>query len=207
MPSSVEWYDQVIRRIAEVGHQAQDPLSWKTWPWDDRFVVRHLEGPAEEPARDGTGGIDCFTCAANDDPGDYVVWRDDIAMLGRKREGTPLPFLAFLMPRRHADLGGLTEVEAARMGVLLTQLERAVCDVLDVPRIQAARWGDGSEHLHWWVYGRPTGIGQLRGTFLAIWEDLLPVRDPEDVGRDLDLVTTRLVELVGGEALPRRSTS
>lgn len=200
--ASQEWYERMVRRIDEVGHRELDPPSWKTWPWDEGYVVRPLAGPDEEPVRHGAGGVRCRACSANDDPGEYIVWRDEIAMIGRKLEGTPIPFLAFLMPRRHVDLGGLTEAEAARMGVLLTQVERAVCDVLDVPRIQAARWGDGSEHLHWWIYGRPTGVLQLRGTFLALWEDLLPVRDADDERRDLDQVVARLVELVGGETRP-----
>lgn len=202
--SSREWYDDVSRRIAERGHQEQDPLSWQTWPWDEDYAVRPLDGPTPEPARQGEGGNECFICDANEDPGDYVVWWDDVAMLGRKREGTPIPFLAFLMPRRHSDLAGLSEAEASRMGILLTHLERAVCEVLDVPRIQAARWGDGTEHLHWWIYGRPTGVLQLRGTFLALWEDLLPVRDQGGERDDIDLVVARLVEIAGGEALPRR---
>ncbi len=200
--TSQEWHDRVVREIAERGIREQDPLSWKTWPWDEGYVVRPVEAPSEEPARHGAGGVDCFVCAAVDDPGDYLVWRDELAMIGRKLEGTPLPILAFLMPRRHADLADLTDSEAARLGVLLTHLERAVTEVLDVPRIQAVRWGDGSEHLHWWIYGRPTGVLELRGTFLALWEDLLPVRDPREERRDLDLVMARLVELAGGEALP-----
>jgi diadenosine tetraphosphate (Ap4A) HIT family hydrolase len=200
--TSQEWHDRVVREIAERGIREQDPLSWKTWPWVEGYVVRPIEAPSEELARHGAGGVDCFVCAAVDDPGDYLVWRDELAMIGRKRGGTPLPILAFLMPRRHADLADLTDGEGARLGVLLTHLERAVTEVLDVPRIQAARWGDGSEHLHWWIYGRPTGVLELRGTFLALWEDLLPVRDPRDERRDLDLVMARLVELVGGEALP-----
>ena len=78
-------------------------------------------------------------------------------------------------------------------------LERAVTDVLDVPRVQILRWGDGQEHLHWWVMGRPTGVGQLRGTFLSWWEDILPPRPRAEFRADLELVMRRLVELAGGE--------
>lgn len=200
--TSQEWYDDLVRRIAEQGHQEQDPLTWKSWPWDEGYVVRSLDGPSDEPPRSGSGGVDCLTCAARDDPGDVVVWRDELAMMVRKWNGTPLPFFIFLMPRRHTDLSGLTDTESARIGVLLARLEQAVSDVLDVPRVHASRWGDGSEHLHWWIYGRPTGVKQLRGTFLALWEDLLPVRDPVHERADIDLVMRRLVELAGGETLP-----
>lgn len=54
------------------------------------------------------------------------------------------------------------------------------------------------EHLHWWLYARPTGMLQLRGTFLALLDDLLPARPPEDVRPDALLWATALGELVGG---------
>ena len=53
-----------------------------------------------------------------------------------------------------------------------------------------------------WLFARPTGVTQLRGTFVTLWEDLLPVRDPAALRADLDLVAARLVELAGGTALP-----
>ena len=61
-----------------------------------------------------------------------------------------------------------------------------------MPRVQVLRWGDGGEHLHWWLLARPTGILQLRGTFLALWDDILPARDPIHVMKDLKLVADRL---------------
>ena len=125
--------------------------------------------------------------------------RDEVAMIGQPHEDISLPFTAFLMPLRHADLSDLAPREAARMGELMVLLERAVTDVLDVPRVQVIRYGDGQEHLHWWVMGRPTGVGQLRGTFLPSWEDVLPARPREEFRADLEAVMTRLVELAGGE--------
>ena len=89
--------------------------------------------------------------------------------------------------------------------MLLTYTERAACEVLDLPRVQVARWGDGAEHLHWWLFARPTGMAQLRGTFVTLWEDLLPLSDPAALRADLDLVAARLVELAGGTALPAPS--
>ena len=52
------------------------------------------------------------------------------------------------------------------------------------------------------VFARPTGTGQLRGTFLNLWGDLLPLPDPAAARADRDLVAARLAELAGGEALP-----
>jgi diadenosine tetraphosphate (Ap4A) HIT family hydrolase len=115
---------------------------------------------------------------------------------------TALPLVTYLMPRRHADLGDLTVDEARRCGELLTYLERAACDVLDVPRVQVARYGEGAEHLHWWLLARPTGALDLRGGHLFLWDQVLPAREPTDRRADLDLLAARLVELAGGEALP-----
>lgn len=199
-----EWYARVHDAVDREGYRESDWSQWRTWPFDGTLVARDLHPPAEaEEPRHGAGGVDCAQCeASRTDDGSSVFWRDDLMMLGRPLEGSSLPFAAFLMPRRHADLRDLTEAEAARSGVLLSAIERAACDVLDVPRIQAARWGDGSEHLHWWLSARPTGALQLRGTFMSHWEELLPVRDAAAVNADLDLIASRLAALVGGVALP-----
>ena len=34
--------------------------------------------------------------------------------------------------------------------------------------------GDGAAHLHIFFFARPAGFTQLRGTCMAIWDDLLP---------------------------------
>ncbi len=44
------------------------------------------------------------------------------------------------------------------------------------------RWGEGSEHLHWWFMGRPARMRQLSDSFAAIWDDILPPV-PDDVWR------------------------
>ncbi|MEO7269845.1 MAG: hypothetical protein ABIW49_11630 [Knoellia sp.] len=37
-----------------------------------------------------------------------------------------------------------------------------------------SRWGDGGSHAHVWFIARPVGMSQLRGTYMAVWDDLLP---------------------------------
>jgi len=37
----------------------------------------------------------------------------------------------------------------------------------DIGRVHVCRWGDGSEHLHWWFMARPARIPQLIGSFAA----------------------------------------
>jgi diadenosine tetraphosphate (Ap4A) HIT family hydrolase len=202
MPQSAqEWYDETRRRIAADGYRAVDWSSWPTWPFEgDLGRPRELAPPGPEPERGGANGVDCFMCTAvADDDAGYILWRDDVAMIGLPLEDISLPFTAFLMPLRHVDLSDLAPHEAARMGELQVYLERAVTDVLDVPRVQVLRYGDGQEHLHWWVVGRPTGVGQLRGTFLPWWGGVLPPRPRDELRADLAAVMTRLVTLAGGE--------
>lgn len=42
-------------------------------------------------------------------------------------------------------------------------------------------------------------------SFLPIWDDLLPPRDPAALRADIDLVAARMEGLAGGEALPGSS--
>jgi diadenosine tetraphosphate (Ap4A) HIT family hydrolase len=199
--TSDEWFERVSGEIARNGYRSSEWEQWPSWPFEGELRPKPLQPPEKEPPRGGTGGTDCFICdkvAAEDRS--YLVWQDQHAILGMPGEPRALPFAAFLMPRTHADLADLPLTTAARMGELLTMIERAACDVLDVPRIQVARWGDGTEHLHWWLYARPTGMAQLRGTFLSHWDDILPPRAVDELRADLDLVAARLVELAGGEA-------
>ena len=204
MPQSAqEWYDAMRSRIDAQGYRSVKWSEWSTWPFREGPGEPHDLAPlGAERRRHGADGVDCFMCAAvATDDADYVVWRDEVAMIGQPHDDIAIPFAAFLMPQRHADLSDLEPHEAARMGELMVLLERAVTDVLDVPRVQIMRWGDGQEHLHWWVMGRPTGADQLRGSFLASWDEILPPRPRSETRADLDAVARRLVELAGGETL------
>lgn len=49
--------------------------------------------------------------------------------------------------------------------------------------LHVCRWGDGSEHLHWWFMARPARLPQLSGTLAAIWDDVLPPL-PDEVWRE-----------------------
>lgn len=146
--------------------------------------------------------MDCFMCeAAAGHGGDYLVWTDDVLMLGVPQELIAIPFTAFLMPCAHHDLADLPVDVARRMGELMVAAERAVTDTLDVPRLQVFRYGDGQEHLHWWLLGRPTGVPQLGGPFLPRWDTLLPPRTREELRTDLLVVAERLTSLAGGRVL------
>ncbi len=192
-----QFYDRVSEAIASQEYRDSDWSQWGSWPFEGALSVRPLEPPVpDEPPRNGASGNDCHACR-ND--GSLLVWGDESFVLALPFGPSSLPFTAFLRPRRHADLPDLDEVEAVRVGALLVYLERAVCSVLDVPRVQVLRWGDGSEHLHWWVMGRPTGMLQLRGTFLSHWDDLLPAAPRENVRGDAELVALEFARTAGGE--------
>lgn len=198
--TTADWFRETQARLADVGYVETGWQQWASWPWTGEQIQKPLDPPADvEPDRRGVETGDCFVCrSVTDLDATSVVWHDDDWFLGAPHGSSPLPFATFLMPTRHADLADLTDVEAARGGVLLTALERAAMQILEVPRIQVARWGDGQAHLHWWVFARPTGMLQMRGTFLSHWADVLPPRPGADLRSDLDAVGRRLVESVGG---------
>ena len=95
-----------------------------------------------------------------------------------------MPVVVVLFPRSHyADPGDLSEEVAAELGVMISRVERAVRSVGEIGRVHVCRWGDGSEHLHWWFLARPARLPQLKTNLVAIWDDVLPPL-PEDLWRE-----------------------
>jgi hypothetical protein len=85
-----------------------------------------------------------------------------------------------LEARSHLDLGDLPNLLAAELGVMTVRLERAIRSLDEVAQVHVNRWGDGAAHLHLWFLGRPVGQLQLRGPFLAMWDEILdPVPEVE----------------------------
>jgi hypothetical protein len=165
---------------------------WDTFPFDGELTPRALLPPVEkEKPRYGEGGVDCRRCTAADD--EYIWTSERWRLLAL--EPTGLPFVALLEPRAHfADPGWLPDVLAAELGVLLARVERAIRSLGNIGRVHVCRWGDGSEHLHWWFMARPARIPQLSGSFAAIWDDILPPV-PEDVWRaDVAAIVAALEE-------------
>jgi diadenosine tetraphosphate (Ap4A) HIT family hydrolase len=108
---------------------------------------------------------------------------------------TGLPVVVILEPRVHlGDLGDIPDEVLAELGVMLGRVESAVRSVGEIGRVHVCKWGDGSEHLHWWFIARPARIPQLIGSFAAIWDDILPPV-PEEIWRaNLDAVAAALEE-------------
>ena len=188
MPETPE---QLWERVA--GDLRMPPVEgWETFPFDGDMRPRPLARPVDrEQPRHGERGVDCGRCAAPDDEYLWTAGRWRVRGLGP----AGLPVIVMLEPREHyAEPGDLPEELAAECGVLLGRVERAVRAVGHIGRVHVCRWGDGSEHLHWWFMARPARIPQLIGSFAAIWDDVLPPL-PEHVWREnLAIVGRELAE-------------
>ena len=163
---------------------------WETFPFEGDLRVRPLEPPVpEEAPRVGAGGVDCHACERADRE---FLWTDDHWRLSSLPEPSGLPVVVILFPRAHVDIGELPSELAEELGPLLVRIERAVRAVGDIGRVHVCRWGDGSEHLHWWFMARPARLPQLKGSFAAIWDDILPPL-PEELWRaNLEIVAGEL---------------
>ena len=165
--------------------------TWETFPFDGELRPRELRPPVEaEPPRDGEGGVDCRRCTMGDK--DYLLagerWR-----LFAPAGPYGLPLIVLLEPRAHyAEPGDLPDELAAELGVLQARIERAVRSLGELGRVHVCRWGDGSEHLHWWFIARPARMPQLAGSFAAVWDDVLPPVPEELRRRDLDRLAAAL---------------
>ena len=168
---------------------------WDTFPFDGDMRPRALRPPLEmEIPRQGAGGVDCHPCAA---PDSEYLWTAERWRLRSFSKPTGLPLIVILEPRDHyGEPGELRDELAAELGVMLARVERAVRSVDGVGRVHVCRWGDGSEHLHWWFIARPARMPQLVGSFSAIWDDILPPL-PEAIWRDNLAIVVRAL---GGQA-------
>lgn len=146
---------------------------WETFPFEGELRVRPLQPPVlPEPARHGEHGPEqCRTCHK---PVTEALWADDHWRLDPIGTESRLPAVVMLQPRGHYDLADLPTERAAELGPLLQRAERALLGLDGVARVHVNRWGDGAAHLHFWLLARPAGLLQLRGTFLPVWEELLP---------------------------------
>ncbi|WP_438874787.1 hypothetical protein [Winogradskya humida] len=160
--------------------------------------VKRLNAPVEvEPPRSGEDAGDCVACNT---PDDSYIWVSERWRVRGMERPTGLPMVLILECRSHLDLGDLTNLLAAELGVMTVRLERAVRSLDGVARVHVNRWGDGSSHLHMWFLARPYGLLQLRGTFLSLWDDILPVIPEEKWLENLAHVAAWLAEF-GGRAI------
>ncbi|MFD7629195.1 HIT family protein [Streptomyces sp. NPDC059851] len=149
---------------------------WETFPFEGELRVRELEPPVlPEPPRNGEHGPDgCEACVRPD--GDHL-WTDEHWRLQGIRAA--LPAVVVLVPRGHHDLLDLPAERAAELGGMLQRVERAVRTVGGIGRVHVNKYGDGGAHLHLFLFARPEGMLQLRGSNLALWDDVLPPQSEE----------------------------
>jgi diadenosine tetraphosphate (Ap4A) HIT family hydrolase len=150
-----------------------------------------------EPTRKGEEIADCKACQSGDDS---YIWVNERWRVRSMDRPTGLPMILILEPRSHLDLGDLPNLLAAELGVMTVRVERAIRSLDNVARVHVNRWGDGAAHLHVWFMARPKGQLQLRGSFLPMWDDILPPVAESQWREDLALVAAWLAEF-GGTAL------
>jgi diadenosine tetraphosphate (Ap4A) HIT family hydrolase len=154
---------------------------WDSFPFEGELRPRPLRAPVErERPRAGEGGVDCERCSAADEE---YLWTSERWRLRAFDRPSGLPLIVLLEPREHvAEPGDLDDELASELGRLQARIERAIRGLGEIGRVHVCRWGDGSEHLHWWFIARPARIEQLSGSFATIWDDVLPPV-PEEIWR------------------------
>jgi diadenosine tetraphosphate (Ap4A) HIT family hydrolase len=191
-----EFYQHALA-AADVEHRL--PLSrmtgWEISPFEpDGLRVVPLRPPVlPEPARDGEDPSDCNAC----DHRDEGLWLDEHWRLARIA-GVGVPLVLMLYPRDHFDLSDLPDERAAELGVLTTQIARHVEALPNVARSHVYRIGDGGAHLHVWFFARPAGQAQLYGSWLVVWDDLLPEYPDAIAQADAVTVAGQLADSYGG---------
>ena len=175
-----------------------DFTRWPSFPFEGDMRVRKLAPPVDtEPPRSGENGSECVACST---PDDAYIWVSERWRVRAMDRPTGLPVVLILECRSHLDLGDPPNLLAAELGVMTVRLERAIRSLDGVARVHVNRWGDGSAHLHMWFLARPYGRLQLRGTFLSLWDDILPVMPEAKWRENLALVAAWLADF-GGQAL------
>ncbi|SCE80993.1 hypothetical protein GA0070612_1244 [Micromonospora chokoriensis] len=172
-----------------------DFTQWPSFPFEGDLHVKQLDDPVPvEPPRKGEGLRECTACNA---PDDAYIWVGERWRVRAMDRPTGLPMVLILESRTHLDLGDLPNLLAAELGVMTVRLERAIRSLDGVARVHVNRWGDGSAHLHMWFLARPYGRLQLRGTFLSLWDSILPPISEAQWRENLALVAAWLAEFGG----------
>jgi diadenosine tetraphosphate (Ap4A) HIT family hydrolase len=187
--------------VASADETRRLPLSrmtgWEISPFEpENLRVSPLRPPVTpEPPRDGEDPGSCRSCQRRDEG----IWLDDRWRLTRATQAG-VPLVLVLHPRDHHDLADLPDELAAELGVLTTHIARHVEALLHIGRCHVYRIGDGGAHLHIWFFARPAGQPQLLGSWLVVWDDLLPEYPSVVAERDSTAVADALVSSYGGLA-------
>jgi diadenosine tetraphosphate (Ap4A) HIT family hydrolase len=191
-----EFYEHAV---AAADAERRLPLArmtgWDISPFEpDGLRVSPLRPPVlPEKARHGEDRADCRPCRDRD----KGIWFNEHWRLERIA-GVGVPLVLMLYPRDHYDMAELPDEMAAEMGLLSTRIVRHMQALPHISRAHLYRIGDGAAHLHLWFFARPEGQAQLYGSWLVVWDDLLP-EYPDDVAdADAAAVASALVASHGG---------
>jgi hypothetical protein len=197
MPLSPEEFYEHARAASDAEQRL--PLArmtgWDVSPFEaEGLRVSRLRPPVlPEPPRQGEDPTDCSSCRRRDEG----IWLDDHWRLTRMG-GVGVPLVLMLHPREHHDLTDLPDELAAGLGVLSTHVARHVEGLPHVSRCHLYRIGDGGAHLHVWFFARPEGQAQMYGSWLMVWDDLLPEYPSAVAEADAACVADALVGSYGG---------
>lgn len=187
-----------VSHVPENTTPLPDFTRWPSFPFEGDMRVKPLTPPVTaEPPRSGEDPASCIACNT---PDDAYIWVSERWRVRAMDRPTGLPVVLILECRSHFDLGDLPNLLAAELGVMTVRLERAIRSLDGVARVHVNRWGDGAAHMHMWFLARPLGLLQLRGTFLSLWDDILPVIPEQQWRENLALVAAWLAEF-GGRAI------
>jgi diadenosine tetraphosphate (Ap4A) HIT family hydrolase len=161
----------------------EDRIDDTTCPFEPPRRIQRLQPVQHEPPRTG----DCGGCAPKS-----TIWANERWRL-RSKEETSIPGTVILETRDHVDsFRDLSPAQLAEFGPLVAAIEGCLLNLHGISRVHVSRWGDGSAHFHLFLYPRPRGRLQLRGTFLAIWELLLPPAGALEIARAEQLIAAGL---------------
>jgi hypothetical protein len=191
-----EFYD---RALAAADDERRLPLArmtgWQISPFEqDGLRVSPLRPPVlPEPARHGEDPSACDLCRDRNEG----IWFTDHWRLARV-PGAGVPLVLMMYPRDHYDLADLPDELAAELGLWTTRIVRHLQALPHIARAHVYRIGDGAAHLHVWFFARPEGQAQLYGSWLTVWDDLLPEYPAGVADADAAAVADALVEAYGG---------
>jgi diadenosine tetraphosphate (Ap4A) HIT family hydrolase len=168
---------------------------WDISPFElDGLRIAPLRAPVlPEPPRHGEDPADCRSCQRRDEG----IWFNDNWRLTRIA-GVGVPLALMLHPRDHYDMADLPDEMAAELGLLTTRVVRHIQALPHISRAHVYRIGDGGAHLHIWFFARPEGQAQLFGSWLVVWDDLLPEYPADIAETDAAIVADALVASHGG---------
>ena len=185
--------------IAAADAERRLPLArmtgWDISPFEqDGLRVTPLRPPVlPEHGRHGEDPADCSSCRRRDEG----LWLDDHWRLTRIA-GAGVPLVLMLHPREHHDLADLPDELAGELGILVTHIARHMQALPNISRAHVYRIGDGGAHLHVWFFARPEGQAQLYGSWLPVWDDLLPEYPAGPADTDAAIVAKALLASFGG---------